>query len=261
MSEIRRRIERSQEERLSESEESVRRVHRSVTALPKSIHVTIDPNHKHIKPKHVESKHQYNKTNKTNKVVAPPTRTLTTRIRIDSDDHSASRSEQDAGSSEVSFDAMPANDRKQTEQSVHSDEQIKQLLVGYILVAPSLYDYIPVGAHIRYFRKEPDVIAKSNSQFKLGGFVREHYMSKGRPCLVLETVPGSCVSCKQEPAYKLGGNVSYPIAYDEIAELWKKYDQAAFIEIHLISASLMREKKLVRQLEERIRKLEMAPRG
>jgi len=74
--------------------------------------------------------------------------------------------------------------------------------------------------------------------------------------LMLETVPGSCVSCGHEPAYKLNNHVTYPLAYDEIDELWKKYDAGAFIEIHLIYGSLQRKEKKIAELEARILALE-----
>ncbi len=139
----------------------------------------------------------------------------------------------------------------------YTDEAITQLLAGYIQVSPTLYDYVPIGAHIRYFRKDRATNSR-NATFKLGGFVQNHYRdSMGKPMLMLETVPGSCVSCGHEPAYRLNNHVLYPLAYDEIDELWKKYDAGAFIEIHLIQGSLARKDKKIAELEDRIRALEM----
>jgi len=154
---------------------------------------------------------------------------------------------------EIPLPVSPANNSIATAK--YTDEAIKQLLAGYILVSPTLYDYIPLGAHIRYFRRDRKANSR-NDTFKLGGFVQRHYKNNDKSMLMLETVPGSCVSCGHEPAYKLNNHVTYPLAYDEIDELWKKYDAGAFIEIHLIYGSLQRKEKKIAELEARILALE-----
>ncbi len=44
------------------------------------------------------------------------------------------------------------------------------------------------------------------------------------------------------------GYVIFPLAYESIEELWKKYDNTAFVEIHLIYNSLAQKKKQIEDL-------------
>lgn len=132
----------------------------------------------------------------------------------------------------------------------YTDEEIRALLCdGYILVHSQLWDYIPPGAHIRYVCKDTNGTSARGERFKPGAFVRNHFTTReGIKMLMLETKPGG----KKRDA----GYFSYPIAFGEIEELWKKYDRGSFIEIHLIHNSLAQKKQQIETLEARIQRLE-----
>jgi len=123
---------------------------------------------------------------------------------------------------------------------------------GYINVHASLWDHVPVGSHVRYIKKDVAKAGLTREQrFKTGGFIRNRYTNdQGKKMLILENNPGG----------KVGqfGYISFPVAYEDIEELWKKYDRGAFVEIHLISMSLAQKKKQIEELNERVKKLEAA---
>jgi hypothetical protein len=121
-------------------------------------------------------------------------------------------------------------------------------LEGYINVHRSLWDHIPSGAHIRYIKKGDEDRSK---RFKPGGFVKNHFMSNdGVKFMMIETKPNG------KPGER--GYISFPISYDNIAELWKKYDRNVFIEMHLTSTSLTQKKRQIDELSLRIKKIETA---
>lgn len=142
---------------------------------------------------------------------------------------------------------------------LYSDEEIRGLLSGYIQVPKSLWEYIPNKSHIRYYRKgeaHNRTDANRNNNFKLGGFVRCQTSVKNTTAFTLETIPGSCISCGSSPEYTTRGNiVTYSIQYNEIDEIWKKYDQSAFIELHMIYNSISRQNKRIEELEAKIKAL------
>lgn len=116
---------------------------------------------------------------------------------------------------------------------------------GYVAVHPALWDHIPGGAHIRYIKKDDGNGLPRNERFKPGGFVKNHYTNKdGKKMFMLETIPGG--QQKNE-----GGRnyISFPVAYENIDELWKKYDRFAFVEIHLMYNSLAVKKQQIESLE------------
>ena len=132
-----------------------------------------------------------------------------------------------------------------------TDEAIYELLTGYIVVHPQMWDHIPSGSHIRYFKKGPEPI---NDRFKQGGFVRNHFITEeGKKMMMIETRIGG----KRGEA----GYVSFPLAYETIDILHKKYDRGAFIEIHLTFNSLAQKKQQIEKLEERVANLENILRG
>jgi hypothetical protein len=133
----------------------------------------------------------------------------------------------------------------------YTEENIQELLSeGYINVHPSLWDQIPVGAHVRYVKRDVDNSGLTHAErFKPGGYVRNHTATaEGKKLIILETRqrgrPG-------DPGYS-----SFPVAYEDIEELYKKYDKDVVIEIHLIYTSLAQKKKQIEDLEARIKKLE-----
>ncbi len=140
----------------------------------------------------------------------------------------------------------PAKSDDQYEKKIYTDAIIQTMLDGYIIVHPSMWDYIPTGAHVRYFKK---VNKPRTEKFKPGGFVKNHFTGEdGKKFIMLETKPGG-----KRGDYKY---VQFPVAYEDVEELWKKYDRTAFIEIHLISTSLAQKKKQIEDLTTRVAKLE-----
>ena len=142
---------------------------------------------------------------------------------------------------------------RKPEGKKYTEADIQELLSeGYIGVHPSLWDYIPAGSHVRYVKKDTAKAGLSREErFKPGGFIRNHFTTdQGKKMFMIETKPGG----------KTGqfGYISFPVAYEDVEELWKKYDRNAFVEIHLISMSLAQKKKQIEELNERVKKLESA---
>lgn len=112
-------------------------------------------------------------------------------------------------------------------------EDIKDLTSnGYIIVTQSLWEYIPARSHVRYVKAGNENIEK---RFKPGGFVKNHFTNEnGKKGLVLENKLGG----KNGDA----GYISFPIVFEDIEKIWKKYPYDSFIEIHLIYNSLAAKK-------------------
>jgi hypothetical protein len=121
-------------------------------------------------------------------------------------------------------------------------DEIQQLLSeGYMTIPKMLWDYIPNGSHIRYVLRDDGQQKSRNERFRRGGFTKNHfYDDKDAPNFLLETRPGGSMA---ETGY-----LSYPLAYHDIEELWKKYDRGAFVEIHLMAISLAQKKKQIETL-------------
>lgn len=133
------------------------------------------------------------------------------------------------------------NPREYTEQEIHN-----LLSDGYIVIHSSLWDYIPNGSHIRYVKKGE---GSRSTRFRPGGFVKSHFTtSDDKKMMMIESRVGG----KPGDA----GYISFPIAYTDIEELWKKYDRYAFIEIHLIYSSLAQKKQQIEDLTTRVNRLE-----
>ena len=114
------------------------------------------------------------------------------------------------------------------------------LSAGYIVVHPQLWDFLPKGAHIRYVKKDTGKGLPRCERFCPGGFITNHFTREGKKMLMM----GS--QYKKEPSRS--GYLSFPLAYDEIEEMWKKYDRASFIEMHLVRGSLAEKKSQIESL-------------
>ena len=113
---------------------------------------------------------------------------------------------------------------------VYNDIDIQGILSeGYFIVARSLWDHLQIGSHVRYFKKDED--KPRAERFKPGGFIRSLYVSNNKKMIKLETIRGG--SKARDPSY-----ISFTLCYDNIDEIWKKYDSSVFIEMHLIHNSL-----------------------
>lgn len=135
--------------------------------------------------------------------------------------------------------------KKYTKEIVH-----ELLREGYMAVHSQLWDFIPSGSHIRYIKKD---VAKNTtdkfSRFKPGGFVKNHYTDpNNKKRMIIETRIGGK---NGDPGY-----VSFPLAYEDIEDMWKKYDRNTFIETHLTHASLTLKKRQIEELENKIKRLE-----
>ncbi len=133
----------------------------------------------------------------------------------------------------------------------YTNEEISGLLSeGYIVVHPALWEYIPVGSHIRYVRRDDGRGLSRGKRFKPGGFVKCHSVNDNNKKLItLESRLNT--ESKAGPGY-----FKYSILHDSIEELWKKYDRMAFIEIHLIYNSLAQKKRQIEDLTTRVARLE-----
>jgi hypothetical protein len=134
----------------------------------------------------------------------------------------------------------------------YSELQVQELLAdGYLNVHEQLWDLVPTGAHVRYIKKDTGGGLPRHERFKPGGFVREHIVTKeGKKMLMLETIPGGAKYPKPGREY-----ISFAVAYEDISELWKKYDRFAFIEIYLIYNSLAQKKQQIESHETKIKEL------
>lgn len=130
----------------------------------------------------------------------------------------------------------------------YTNEEINEMLSeGYIIVHRQLWDYIPSGSHIRYYKKS--TTEDRRKMFRPGGFVQSRAETPdGKKIFMLESKLGGK---RGDPGY-----ITFPIAYDDIDEIWKKYSRDAFIETHLIYGSLAQKKKQIEDLISRIEKLE-----
>jgi hypothetical protein len=147
------------------------------------------------------------------------------------------------------------------EKTYTSAEMMAALAEGYIMVHPQLWDYIPAGAHVRYVAKNSDGETRPREErFKPGGFVRHHYVTReGQKMFSLENAISGCGRDRGHKmrAYKPHeAYLSFPMAYNDIEELWKKYDKTSFIEIHLIYNSLAQKKQQIEDLTRRVAHLE-----
>lgn len=133
---------------------------------------------------------------------------------------------------------------------IYSEEEIRNLTSdGYIMVFPGLWDHIPKGAHIRFLKKDNGAGLSRGMRFKPGGFVRNHYVTDdGKKMMIIEN----------KPSGKSGefGYISFPLSYEDLEIIWKKYDHDAFIEIHLIYNSLAQKKQQIEELTSRVNRLE-----
>lgn len=117
---------------------------------------------------------------------------------------------------------------------------------GYFAVHPGLWDYLPKGSHVRY-----QILGEgpAGARFRSGGYVRNHYTAPDESKVIyLENFPAVG---KNKP-----GHVSFPVSVKSIELLWKKYDEAAFVELHLITNSLAMKQQEIEALKTRVTTLE-----
>ena len=157
-------------------------------------------------------------------------------------------------SSAISHTASPPAHTHATTPAVDTAAlgQLEIIKSGYIIVHPSLWDYLPAGAHVQFTEK--------SGRFNRGGFIKCHYIdSAGERALIINT---TC-RYKDRPANTAAPRACVPVSvqYQQIDTLWMKYDMSAFIEIHLIYNSLAQKKQQIVDLQARVTALEAALRA
>jgi hypothetical protein len=141
--------------------------------------------------------------------------------------------------------------------SGYTNEQIANFVNGYLKVGESLWDYIPIGAHVRYFRKNrPGDNYGKNELFRKGGFLIGHGVNPRTDeeyfNISLAYVPAERISLVVRDPAKF-----YILKRVDIDTLYKKYSYENYIEnIHII-ASLRQKNDIIAALDARIKRLEL----
>jgi hypothetical protein len=126
----------------------------------------------------------------------------------------------------------------------YTTDEIKELVSGgYFKLDLALWEYIPANSHIRYLKKPGENNLPYGKRFKPGGFVRNHYSKDNKKFIFLETKIGGK---RNDPGY-----ISWPIAFDDIEIIWKKFPRDSFIEIYSINSSLLEKKTKINELEKK----------
>lgn len=134
-----------------------------------------------------------------------------------------------------------------TAEREYTEEEIYKLTsTGYISLRRDLWDHIPNGAHIRYVKKDNGQGLTPGQRFKPGGFVRTR-ANEGKTLIICNNIKGK----RGDPDY-----ISFPLAYDNIETIWKKYDYGACIEILLTQNSLARKSREIDALQKAVAGLE-----
>lgn len=107
---------------------------------------------------------------------------------------------------------------------------------GYLFICKELYAFIPVGSNILYKVKE-------SKEKPIGGTITHNADAKIAVVSPQENNLRSGVAATSSKS-------PTAITYADIAELWKRYDDRAFVEIHLIANSLAQKKKQIEDLKE-----------
>lgn len=132
---------------------------------------------------------------------------------------------------------------KKYPSTAYTNEQIKELLVGYIEVRKDKWSDIPVGSHIRYVKKD--------GTFVRGGFVTNHWLNKeGKQFIHIANNLK-----KNSPNY-----ATWPMAHESVARLFKKPDAKTGIELDVVrgkTAEIISQiNKLVNVVKEQGRRLD-----
>lgn len=132
----------------------------------------------------------------------------------------------------------------------YTKDDIRGLTKDYLKLTEEYFDHIPNGAHVRYVKKQQvgDPVTPAEDRFRSGGFLLSHFEKDDKKFMLL----GNKIGAKQGKP----GDIVFPVAYEDIQVLWKKYDYHAFIEIQSINASLKQKQKIIDDQEARLSKLE-----
>jgi len=126
-----------------------------------------------------------------------------------------------------------------------TEKQIHELMgKEYIRVHSGLYDHLPLGCHVRYFVKGDGSRA---ARFRQGGFIIGKFLVGDEKKLRLCS---SKINRGDQDAR------SWVVSYNDIDELWKKYNQDCLIELHMITCSLAEKKVQIEKLSARLARVE-----
>src|SRR5271170_1085230 len=93
--------------------------------------------------------------------------------------------------------------KKKKSLRTYTDEEIQNLTSeGYIKVHHTLWDHIPVGAYIRYIKADNGRGKDRNARFKMGGFVRNHFITDSdKKAMTIENKPNAGHASYSIPGY------------------------------------------------------------
>jgi hypothetical protein len=108
-----------------------------------------------------------------------------------------------------------------------TEEEIRAMLAqGYSPIPKELWQWIPVGSHIRY------TVAGQESRvdrFRPGAFVHKHITNGKSPGFLLGLTRGRT-------------DLVMPLIHSEVDEIWKKYDEKIYLEMYIMTNSLLGKK-------------------
>lgn len=123
----------------------------------------------------------------------------------------------------------------------YTDEEIADLLQGYISVPKRYYERIKERMHVRWYG--------TDGKFRRGAFVKNIHTRDGERYIQLET--------EYDPKKKSGKTYkTFGVAFKDIDKLYKKIDSRAYLEVDLISIQLRSMVKRIDQLEQKVEQLE-----
>jgi len=143
---------------------------------------------------------------------------------------------------------MSTLNHSEKKTSGYTLDEIKTKLNTYKEVEPEMWNFIPRGSHITYFRKnESDENYNLIERFRMGGFVLgvginkcdEEFFYMSKDFVALDKI----YIVKNNP------KLHYTVMKKSIEKLYKRYDYFSFIEICTLS-------KKIDLLEERVNKFE-----
>lgn len=111
-----------------------------------------------------------------------------------------------------------------------------EALEGYVRIPPSLWGFIPMQSRLRVFRRSGG--ESREEQFRAGGQLVARQERDGQTVLTISWGKGA---------------MAVPV--DDIEELWKRYDNGSFIELHMIAVSLMQKDRRIIELEMSLEKI------
>jgi len=103
---------------------------------------------------------------------------------------------------------------------------------GHISIPKSLWDYIPYRSRCKIIKAGDGT---REERFRYGGKLVMRGEADGEPTLLLSW-----------------GSGSVKLKYSDIDEIWKRYDDGAFVELHMIAASLLQKKQQIDDINRRL---------